>query len=267
VPPPHDGAERRDFDRDEETKICGVAACQAVMSRRPDAVIKAWIEEGRAHRFGSEMAWLASERLAYKVVPREELDRVSASTHHEGLCLLVRKSPLVSPARLAQQLARRGGAATVLLLEDIGNPHNLGAIARVAAHFGVDALILCGQHRAGPSAAACRSAEGGWESLAIAEAEDPLAVLRSFAGNGFACLATSGRASAGLYQAELPPLLLIALGSEADGLSQEIAAACHGELSIPGSGAVESLNVATAAAVVLGERWRRLGQVQGAAQK
>ena len=226
-----------------------------------EAELARWESAGECVRevyFGEEMRWLASQRLGYRVTDAAELAKVSGSTHHEGICVLLRAPPPPpSPARLAAELASRPGAATVILLEDIGNPHNLGAIIRVAAHFGAAAVIACGRQRAGFSSAAARSAEGGFEKLVFIDTENPLPVLRSFASAGFRCLATSGHARDHLYAVELPPKLLIVLGSEADGLTRDCQQACQGDLAIPGSGAVESLNVATAAATVLGEVWRR----------
>ncbi len=245
-------------DREDEMKICGVAACRAVFQNRPEAIIKVWLEDSRAPAFGEEMRWLASQRLGYRVTDGAELAKVSGSTHHEGICVLLRAPPPPpSPARLAAELAARPGPATVILLEDIGNPHNLGAIMRVAAHFGAAAVIACGRQRAGFSSAAARSAEGGFEKLVFIDTENPLPVLRSFASAGFRCLATSGHARDDLYAVELPPKLLIVFGSEADGLTRDCQQACQGDIAIPGSGSVESLNVATAAATVLGEVWRR----------
>jgi TrmH RNA methyltransferase len=105
------------------------------------------------------------------------------------------------------------------------------------------------------SGAAARVAEGGAEAVAVVRLgreENAVAQLRSA---GFALVATEVRGGVDLFAQPLPERLVYLLGAEAAGMDPELAGSCDLRLSIPGSGAVDSLNVAAAAAILLAQ-WR-----------
>jgi TrmH RNA methyltransferase len=137
------------------------------------------------------------------------------------------------------------------VLDGIGNPHNLGAIARSAAFFGCAGMLLTGDPRgAGLSDAAYRTAEGGLEHLALYRVAAPAVSLRAMAPR-FRTVAAVSRG--GVAPAALPrdkPLALV-LGNEETGLPPATVAACAARVTLPGSGRVESLNVSVAAAVLI----------------
>jgi TrmH RNA methyltransferase len=136
------------------------------------------------------------------------------------------------------------------VLDGIGNPHNLGAIARSAAFFGARALLLSGDPRqADLSDAAFRTAEGGLEHLEVFRARDLPALLRGMRDR---FLTVAAVAAGGVSPAALPrgrPIALV-LGNEEQGPSMPSLEACETRLTLTGSGLVESLNVSAAAAVL-----------------
>jgi TrmH RNA methyltransferase len=147
----------------------------------------------------------------------------------------------------------------VVVLDRIGNAHNLGAIARSAAYFGVPRLVLAGDHAsARPGTAAYRVAEGGLEALEVWTAPEIAPFLRALSAAGYEVLgaATRGGSAAGAGARPAGPWALI-VGNEEHGLAPEVAAACTRLVTIPGSGRIESLNVSAAAAVLIHELGRR----------
>jgi TrmH RNA methyltransferase len=236
---------------DHEVKVHGLNACLAVAARRPDDVLRAYVLDGAKARFGELFKRMALGRRPYRVVPPEELEAVSGSRHHEGVCLV-----LASRTRtLAGLLADLGPEATVLVVDRVGNPHNLGAIVRSAAHFGADAVIVEGEAR--PGGAVARTAEGGAEHVALVGVPSLFDALEDLRDAGFARIATSGRARRSLLDVHVPARVAWLLGSEAEGLDDRLVRASDATVAIPGTGDVESLNVAAAAAVILAETWRR----------
>lgn len=135
----------------------------------------------------------------------------------------------------------------------MGNPHNLGAILRSAAHFGVSALLLPRHSSLALSGAAARVAEGGAEAVPLVRLGQDDAAIAQLHAAGFRLAATLVRGGDDLFRAALPPRLVYVLGAEGEGMSPALAAACDLRLSIPGTGAVESLNVAAATAVLLAQ--------------
>lgn len=238
-----------------ERKVYGINACQAVFEHRPVDIVRAWIGEPFTKRFGPLMSSLARAKRVYHVIDtEEEMERVSATRHHEGICLLVKSRPAVY---VDEYIGKQRGSAQdcALVLEDIGNPHNLGAIVRVAAHFGVKGL-LASDPSALQSGAAMRTAEGGFEAITPLFKRSLEDGLLDFRDAGYALVATSSREGQNLYGKALPRRSVLMMGSERDGLSPELNHLATHHVRIPGSGAVESLNVACATAAILGERWR-----------
>jgi TrmH RNA methyltransferase len=138
----------------------------------------------------------------------------------------------------------------------VGNPHNFGAILRSAAHFGVGAILQSQDSTLAVSGAAARVAEGGAERVPLVRMQDRHEALAALRAAGFKLAATVVRGGADLFAAQLPQRLVYVMGAEGEGMDDALARACDLQLSIPGTGAVESLNVAAATAVFLAQ-WRR----------
>ncbi|HEX7916802.1 TrmH family RNA methyltransferase, partial [Rudaea sp.] len=146
--------------------------------------------------------------------------------------------------------------ALLIWLDGVGNPHNVGALLRSAANFNARGAILPAGAPA-LSGAAMRVAEGGAEVVPLAQAAAGEDVFASLHDAGFAVAATVPRAGWGLYENKLPDRLALILGAEGEGMSARLIADADLRLTIPGTGAVESLNVSASAAVLFAEYWRQ----------
>lgn len=242
-----------------ERKYYGVSACQELWQQRPDDVIRVYIIERRLAEFKDLLKWCATKKKAYHIVSVEELTKVSQTNHHEGICILAkRKEALSFESDVLPELLRTPPPSTLLFLDGVENPHNLGSIMRVAAHFEVSCIFGGKGKLPALSGAAARVSAGAAEKVRLAESESPLATLRRLKDEGFALLGTSSHNGTPLFQHTFSPKSVLLIGAEGDGLAPEIERLANTMLTIPGTGAIESLNVATATAVMLGERWRQL---------
>ncbi len=240
--------------RAAETRLYGVNACRAAFAHRPEALRKVYLLESRIAAFKPVLAWCVKHRVGYRVVEADDLDRLTASRHHEGVCFdLVRRAPL-DVAGLLAQVPAAPAASLLLWLDGVGNPHNFGALLRSAAHFGASGVITPADVEL--SGAAARVAEGAAEVVPLAQTGAAAQALTALRAHGFAIAATVPRAGTPLYATALPPRLVLVFGAEGEGMSQALIEAADLRLTIPGSGQVESLNVAASVAVVLGEYWR-----------
>ena len=261
---PRDGGRdpRRDAEvvDDAEHKVAGENACRALFSMRPDDIRRVYVTDAVLPRFKDVLKFCAERRLAYHVKTDEDLDQIAETVHHDGVLFLARRQ---RDARLAELLAwaerlKPGQRSLIVLLENVKNPHNLGAILRVCAHFGVPWVLRAGQTPA-LSPAAMRTAEGGAEHCRVVGADttvDLEAALARLQRLGFALLATSSHATLALGREALPERAVVMFGSEGDGLTPALMKRADDVIAIPGSGTLESLNVACAASVVLWELWR-----------
>lgn len=251
VPPPGDAARQR---RDAELRIYGLNAVRAVFARRPQSIRKLYLAEARIPQLQPLLKWCVANRVGYRVVDPADLQKLAASAHHEGVVAEVLRDEPQSLTVWLRELPP--GPCCALWLDGVGNPHNLGAILRSAAHFGIAAVLLPKHSPLALSGAAARVAEGGAEAVPfvrLGREDNAIAQLR---GAGFALAATVVRGGGDLFVTKLPQRLVYVLGAEGEGMDADLAKACDLRLSIPGSGAVESLNVAAATAVLLAE-WSR----------
>ncbi len=248
------GPARIPVARNAEVRLHGLNACLLAFARRPQDLRKAWLLESRLPAFKPLLAWCVHQRLGYRVVDADELARISGSAHHEGICLAM--APLGELTLDAGIGRMPSGPALLAVLAGVGNPHNLGALLRSGAHFGLAGVVLDANDPLTLSGAAARVAEGGAEAVPLLRARTGEEVAVTLRAAGFALAATVPRAGQSLFDADLPARTALVFGAEGDGLSAALVAAADMRLTIPGSGAVESLNIASSAAVCFAE-WRR----------
>ena len=223
-----------------ELRLYGLNAVRAVFAKRAQAIRKLYLAEARIPQLQPLLKWCVANRVGYRVVEEGNLHKLAASAHHEGVVAeVLREEPQPLTAWLREL---PDGPQCALWLDGVGNPHNLGAI------------LLPKRSTLALSGAAARVAEGGAEAVPFVRLGRDDNAIAQLHGAGFALAATVVRGGSDLFAAKLPERLVYVLGAEGEGMSAELAAACDLRLSIPGSGAVESLNVASATAVLLA-RW------------
>ncbi len=244
----------------KELKICGIAAVQARFARDPASIQRLFYEAAMGQRVGAICKALALAKKVYRQVDTAELEKVAGSIHHAGVVAIVTPAVLRAPtAADLGEWVKRGEA--LLVLDRIGNAHNLGALARTAAFFGVPRIVIPENPSAArPTEAAHRVAEGGLEHVDVWQAKSLAAFVREAGAAGYDVVgaATRGGRPEASRASGVKPLALV-LGNEEHGISGEVAAACSRLVTIPGSGKVESLNVSVAGAVLMWELLARRG--------
>lgn len=239
-----------------EEKYHGLRACEALFARRPQDIIRVYLVEERRRHFASLLAHCAKARLGFQVVEAENIARLSGSTHHEGIVILARAYPRWGMPELLQAIDERRLSGPLLYLDGVENPHNLGAILRTAAHFGAAAVLGASSVLPPLSPAAVRVAEGAAEYLPVCDLADPRADLLQLKKRGFRVVATSSHRGSPLSPEALAGKIVLVLGSEGEGISKPLAALADMSIQIPGTGAVESLNVSVACGILLQEAWK-----------
>jgi TrmH RNA methyltransferase len=187
-----------------------------------------------------------------KVIENEELTRVAATEHHEGVCF--EAAPLrVLPLHALMDRVSQQRSGCVLVLEGVENPHNVGAIIRTACFFGVAGIVLVSKQLSSLSGAACRVAEGGAEVVPLAIVREPHEVVSALRVKRFTLFATTPHQATSVYGISWPERSALLFGAEGSGLSRELLEAAHERVAIPRQGPLESLNVGAAVAVVLAQ--------------
>lgn len=235
--------------------ICGINAVQALSARDPGRIERLFFAPSRAAELAPLCRALAAAKKPYRAVGAEELVRIAGTPLHGGVVAVARPRPPL-PADPAAVAGWAGDGRLLVILDGVGNPHNLGAIARSAAFFAVPRLILAERReQALPSDASYRVAEGGLDRLALYRA--PLPVLLPALRRVYRVIgaAAEGGAPPAPRAEGRPPALV--LGHEEHGLAAVTRAACDEIVTIPGMipgtipSGVQSLNVAAAAAILI----------------
>lgn len=230
------------------------AACAAFDARRKDVVSIVHTAQARGP-LRSVLQQAAAARIAYSERSPEDVARLAASAHHEGVCMLVRPRPRLGLEELLQRARPPGNRFRSVCLDGVGNAHNIGAIVRSMAFFGWGELAILGHGRAGPSAlapAAVRVAEGGAEHVRAYAVGECLAALRSLRALGVSVVvATQDAPRSYLELRSWPARAVLVVGAENVGVGDGVRALADVLVSVPGTGAVESLNVSVAAGVLM----------------
>ncbi|MGI9387784.1 MAG: 23S rRNA (guanosine(2251)-2'-O)-methyltransferase RlmB [Methyloligellaceae bacterium] len=180
---------------------------------------------------------------------REAIERVlPPGAVHQGLALLA--SPLEQPA-LADAIAETAESALVVLLDQVTDPQNVGAILRSAAAFGADAVIMPQRHAPAATGALAKAASGALERVPLVSVANLAQALESLKQAGFWCVGLDAAASTTIAEADMTGRLALVLGAEGSGLRRLTAERCDLLVRLPTQGPVESLNVSNAAAVAL----------------
>lgn len=236
-----------------EMKVYGRHACLKIFEKRPEDIVRAYVTREGIFDFKNLMKYLADNKVAYHVVEKDELDNITRATHHENIAFIVKTKKLPE----LKELLNEKGPGLILCLEEVENPHNLGAILRSAAHFGVKAVLYESKVPVANSAAAMRTAEGGAETVPALQITDWGHVFDLSKRAGFYSYATSSHKGESLYQTGFPEKVLLFLGAEREGLSDKLMKKMDHYLIVPGTGEVESLNVSNATTAILSEWYRQ----------
>jgi 23S rRNA (guanosine2251-2'-O)-methyltransferase len=183
-----------------------------------------------------------------------ELSRLAGSPDHQGVVAEVDPYPYADPESLLA-----GPDALVVALDQVQDPHNLGAVCRSAEAVGAAGLVIPSRRSAAVTAAVSKASAGAVEHLPVARVPNLVDWLIRAKDSGAWIYGAEQGAPAPYTQADLSGKLVLVLGSEGRGLRRRVSATCDLLISIPVHGRVASLNVSAAAAVLLFEAARQRG--------
>lgn len=195
-----------------------------------------------------------------EAVPTAMLDRYSEGVAHQGVVAFCEERGYASLKEILEIARTRGEPPFVLLLDGVEDPHNLGAILRVADGAGAHGVVIPGREAVGLTPTVFKASAGAAEHVAVAQVGSITdAVLQLKRENVWVGMA---EANAGRfhYEENLTGPLALVMGSEGYGVSRPVVKHCDFAVKIPLKGAVTSLNVSVATAILCYERVRQLAQ-------
>lgn len=236
--------------------IGGWHAVTAVLSStRP--VTEVLLRGGREDARSKDVTALAQARgVPVRAVDEAEIEKLLPGVNHQGCAVLAAPVQTLDESGL-YDLLETTASPFLLVLDQVQDPHNLGACLRSAAAAGVDAVIVPKDRSAPLGPAASKVAAGGAELVPLVRVTNLTRCLKTLQKSGVWVVGTAMDAPHSIYAADLKGSLALVLGGEAGGLRRLTTETCDVLAFIPMSSGVESLNVSVAAGVCLFEAVRQ----------
>lgn len=240
--PPH----RSPSADDGPVRLFGVHAVEAALKNPARRIERLLVTDNAEHRL--EVALKARNAKAQRVTPRD-LDRLlGADTVHQGVCL---ETQVLPEPELADIAERAGNSGPIVVLDQITDPHNVGAILRTAAAFKASGLIMTRRHSPPLSGTLAKSASGALEYVPVALVANLARTLDELRDLGVWRIGLSGDGATSLEAETLAGPLALVLGAEGKGLRRLTRDLCDAVCRIDIDDAIGSLNVSNAAAIAL----------------
>ncbi|WP_262049147.1 23S rRNA (guanosine(2251)-2'-O)-methyltransferase RlmB [Bradyrhizobium sp. Bra78] len=240
----------RDSDTDGPVILYGWHTVTMALANPARQIRKLTLTENAARRLADENI---ETRVTPEIVRPQEIDRLlSPDAVHQGL--LAEADALPSPD--IEDLEQDG---MVLVLDQITDPHNVGAILRSAAAFAVKAIVTTARHSPEATGVLAKAASGALELVPMVTVQNLARALTELNGRGFQTVGLDSEGSADLSEVVLREPLALVLGAEGKGLRQLTRETCSVVARLDMPGEIKSLNVSNAAVLSLYVGASRLG--------
>ncbi len=238
-------------------RLFGLQVVNNLLQYKAHTVRSLWIDSSSNPRLAGIAE--SAERAGIKAqqVNESTLKKLAKGGFHQGVVADISPDNILAQQQLEQVLAEMGDDATVLLLDGVQDPHNLGACLRSAEAAGVALVMMPKDRAADLTPVARRAACGAAELLPVCRVTNVARAIRSCQQHGFWVIGTSDAADKIFYNEKYTGKIMLVMGSEGDGMRRLTMQSCDQLLSLPMAGKVSSLNVSVATGICLFEIQRQ----------
>jgi len=249
----------------DEIKNVQIEGRNAVMEalRAEQGIDKIFFKKGEIEGSLKVILKMAKEAgVVTTETPMKKLDEISQTGKHQGVIALCPSYTYVDIYDILEKAEKLGEPPFIIILDEITDPHNLGAILRTADACGVHGVIIPKRRAASLTAVVSKTSAGAISYVPIARVTNLAATIERLKKRGLWVAAAYGGGMP-MYEAYLAEPLAIVIGNEGTGVGRLIKERCDFNVAIPSLGKVESLNASVAAGVLMYEtlRQRRFGIV------
>ncbi|MCF6246471.1 MAG: 23S rRNA (guanosine(2251)-2'-O)-methyltransferase RlmB [Desulfobacula sp.] len=185
------------------------------------------------------------------------LDKLTQFANHQGIAASTSNFPTGNATEVAKRVAKSETPCFILVVENMEDPHNLGALIRTALCAGVDYILVPKDRSATPSSAISRSSAGAMEHADIFMITNTSAVLRSLKEVGVWVSGLDADGDKNIYESDLTGHIALVIGGEHKGIRPLVKKECDFLLSIPNLGKINSLNASVAGGIAMFEALRQ----------
>ncbi|MCX7794406.1 MAG: 23S rRNA (guanosine(2251)-2'-O)-methyltransferase RlmB [Thermodesulfovibrionales bacterium] len=239
--------------RSDYEMICGLNPVkEALRARR---VKELYISETRKKGLEEILELSKKANITVKWVENSFFD-VRFQKGHQSVAALVKKKKVLDTGDLLKKIESRE-SALVIILDEIEDPRNLGAILRVADAAGADGVVIQKYRQAGISPEVIKSSAGAYEYVDIVMENNIKYSINAFKKEGFTIIGADIKAEKNLWQVDLRGKIGLIMGSEGRGIRETVLKLCDEIVFIPMLGKVNSLNVSVATGIIVFEALRQ----------
>ncbi len=240
-------------------KIYGIHAVEALLNHHPKRVKQLFILEGRQDPKIQHIIELAKKNhTKIQISSRDDLNELTAEDAvHQGVVAEVSPSQVWNEAMLEELLEKLAEPPLLLVLDNITDPHNLGACLRTADAAGVQAVIIPKDKSATLNATVRKVACGAAEVIPLVTVTNLARTLEKLQQRGLWIVGTAGEAEQEIYQQDLTIPTVLVMGAEGKGMRRLTRDHCDYLVKLPMLGSVSSLNVSVATGICLFEAVRQ----------
>jgi 23S rRNA (guanosine2251-2'-O)-methyltransferase len=221
-------------------------------------VFEIFIEKGKASKRHEKIAAIAESRnLPLKMIVSAQIESMAVASAHQGVAARVSAYPLVEMSAILDLVRLAEGAGFLLLLDNILDPHNLGAIIRTASCVGIEGVVIPKDRSVPPTPSVSKTSAGALEHVKMARVNNLVRTVKMLKENGLWIIGMDQTAQQNIYSIDLTGPLAVIIGGEEKGIRPLVKRNCDFLLSIPQIGPIGSLNASVAAAIVLYESFRQ----------
>jgi len=240
--------------------IAGIHSVRAALRHGETSVDEVWLDRRRRDRRLGELAEMArGAGVRLRQVEAEEIERAAPGLNHQGALAWASAPASRGEPDLDAILDGLSGPPFLLVLDEVQDPHNLGACLRTADAAGIQAVIAPRDNAVGLTPAVCKVASGAAETMPYVQVTNLARTLDALKGRGIWLIGLAGEAEADLYGIDLTGPIALVLGGEGRGLRRLTRERCDYLARLPMLGTVESLNVSVATGICLYEALRQRG--------
>ncbi len=240
--------------------IAGIHSVRAALRHGETSVDEVWLDRRRRDRRLGELAEMArGAGVRLRQVEAEEIERAAPGLNHQGALAWASAPASRGEPDLDAILDGLSGPPFLLVLDEVQDPHNLGACLRTADAAGIQAVIAPRDNAVGLTPAVCKVASGAAETMPYVQVTNLARTLDALKGRGIWLIGLAGEAEADLYGIDLTGPIALVLGGEGRGLRRLTRERCDYLARLPMLGIVESLNVSVATGICLYEALRQRG--------
>ncbi len=185
------------------------------------------------------------------------LKSLAKTSRHQGVAARVSSYPFTDISDIMAVSKKSQQNSFLLLLDNVQDPHNLGALARTAICAGVEGMVITRDRSAGPTPSACRASAGALEHLPLARITNMVKFIKELKKKEFWITGMDGAAEQSIFSVDLSGNIAIIIGGEERGIRPLVKKECDYLVSIPQTGPIDSLNASTAGAVAMYEVFRQ----------